>query len=189
MRSEQEEALQQEIRMLQSQISLKDRKLHDLEEKLVKNDQDLDIKLSTATKDLQGSKKQIRELVDENKSIRQQMSDLSTTSARFEDVVRRKDSELAILKTDLKKFQDDRTRFESEKSTLTSKHDGIQNKLRQVQAEMEAMKTQHAQLEREASDAKRALEEQATSDPGSTLVTSSPDFQVHRDEINALMMG
>jgi myosin protein heavy chain len=162
MRSEQEEALQQEIRMLQSQLSLKERKLQELEAKQLKNDQDLDIKLATANKDLQRSKKQIRDLLDENRSIRQQMSDLSTTSASFEDVIRRKDSELAILKTDLKKFQDDRKRFEEEKHQLTTRHDTVQNRLRQVQAEMEAMKTQHAQLEREAADAKRALEEQTS---------------------------
>jgi myosin heavy chain 9/10/11/14 len=162
MRSEQEESLQQEIRMLQSQLSLRDRKAQDLEAKLLKNDQDLDEKLAAANKDLQGSKKQVRDLLDENRSIRQQMSDLSTTSASFEDVIRRKDSELAILKTDLKKFQDDRKRFEEEKHMLTTKHDSVQNRLRQVQAEMEAMKTQHAQLEREAADAKRALEEQTS---------------------------
>ena len=162
MRSEQEEALQQEIRMLQSQLSLRERKVQELESKLLKNDQDLDQKLATANKDLAGSKKQIRDLLDENKSIRQQMSDLSTTSASFEDVIRRKDSELAILKTDLKKYQDDRKRFEEEKHQLTTKHDGVQNRLYQIQAEMEAMKTQHAQLEREAADAKKALEEQTS---------------------------
>lgn len=44
MRSEQEDILQQEIRMLQSQLSLKDRKLQELEAKLLKTDQELDIK-------------------------------------------------------------------------------------------------------------------------------------------------
>ena len=162
IRSEQEDALQQEIRMLQSQISLKDRKLHDLEEKLVKNDQDLEVRLSETTKDLQGSRKQVRELVEENKSIRQQITNLTKTSASFDDVIRRKNSELAILKTDLRKFQDDRKRFEDEKQSLATRHDGVQNSLRQVQAEMEAMKTQHGQLAREANDAKRALEQQTT---------------------------
>ena len=162
MRSEQEEGLQQEIRMLQSQMSLKERKLQELESKLLKNDQDLDIQLANANKDLQASKKQIRDLLDENRSVRQQMSDLSTTSASFEDVIRRKDSELAILKTDLKKFQDDRKRFEDEKHSLTTKHDSVQDRLRHVLAEFEAMKTQMTQLERETADAKKALDEQTT---------------------------
>nr|POF17958.1 myosin type-2 heavy chain 1 [Quercus suber] len=159
VRSEQEETLQQEVRMLQSQLNLKDRKAQDLEAKLLKNDQELDIKLATANKDNQGLKQQVRSLLDENKSIRNQMSDLSSTSARFEDVLRRKDSELAILKTDIKQFQDDRMRFEGEKRTLTETHDEIRCQFRQLQAEMEAMRTQHSRLEREATDAKRALEQ------------------------------
>lgn len=161
-RTEEEERLTQEIRMLQSQLSLRERKNQDLEAKLLENDQELDLKLSNANKELQGAKKQVRDLLDENRSIRQQMSDLSSTSASFEDVIHRKDSELAILKTDLKKYQDDRKRFEEEKHQLTTQHGSVQNRLRSVQAEMEAVRTQHAQLEREAADARRALEEQTS---------------------------
>ncbi|KAI7684490.1 hypothetical protein KC353_g21172, partial [Hortaea werneckii] len=137
LRSEEEEALQTEIRMLQSQVSLKERKMGDLEAKMLENDSRLDAELSSAKHDLQGSKKQVRDLLDENRSIRQQMSDLSSTCASFEDVIRRKDSDHAILKTDLKKFQDDRKRFEDEKSHLTTQHDSMQNRLRELQAEME----------------------------------------------------
>ena len=173
--SEVEESLGQEVKMLKSHLSLRERKLQDLESKLLKVDQDLDIKLSDATKDLTASKKQIKELVDENRSIRQQMSDLATTSTSFEDLIRRKDSELAILKTDLKKYQDDRKRFEDEKFQLSSKHDGIQSQLRQALAEMEAMRTQHTQLAREAADAKRALEEQANANTQAEMLESQID--------------
>ncbi|KAH0208172.1 hypothetical protein KCU90_g26845, partial [Aureobasidium melanogenum] len=121
--TELEEKLGQEIKMLQSHVSLKDRKLQDLEAKMLENDHELDFKLSSANKDVQESKKKIRDLVDENRSIRQQMSELASTSTSYEDLIRRKDSELAILKTDLKRFQDDRKRFEQEKQTLTSQHD------------------------------------------------------------------
>ena len=162
LRTEEEERLTQETRMLQSQLSLRERKMQDLEAKLLENDQELDLKLSAANKELQGTKKQVRDLLEENRSVRQQMSDLSSTSASFEDVIRRKDSELAILKTDLKKYQDDRKRFEDEKHNLTTQHSSIQNRLRSVQAEMEAVRAQHAQLEREAADARRALEEQTS---------------------------
>jgi myosin protein heavy chain len=162
LRTEEEERLTQETRMLQSQLSLRERKMHDLEAKLLENDQELDLKLSAANKELQGTKKQVRDLLEENRSVRKQMTDLSSTSASFEDVIRRKDSELAILKTDLKKYQDDRKRFEDEKHNLTTQHSSVQNRLRSIQAEMEAVRTQHAQLEREAADARRALEEQTS---------------------------
>ncbi|GAB7354758.1 hypothetical protein MBLNU459_g5162t3 [Dothideomycetes sp. NU459] len=171
-KSQIEEGLNQEIKMLQSHLSLKERKAQDLEAKLLKNDQDLDLKLSTTTKELQTSKKQIKDLVDENRSIRQQMADLSSTSTSFEDLIRRKDSELAILKTDLKRFQDDRKRFEDEKFSLTEKHDTVQSRLRNTLAEMEAMRSQHAQLEREVADAKRALEEKSTADAQAEILES-----------------
>jgi len=163
-RSEVEEGLSQEIKMLKSHLSLKERKVQELEAKLLKTDQELDIKLANTTKELQGSKKQIKDLIDENRSIRQQMADLSSTSTSFEDLIRRKDSELAILKTDLKRFQDDRKRFEEEKYTITTKHNSIQTELRGTLAEMDAMRSQQAQLEREVADAKRALEDKATAD-------------------------
>lgn len=174
-RTELEETLGQEIKMLKSHLSLKERKTQDLEAKLLKNDQEMDMKLGESSRELQGSKKQIKDLLDENRSIRQQMTDLSTTSTSFEDLIRRKDSELAILKTDLKRFQDDRKRFEDEKHTLTSQHDTVQDRLRQSVAEMEAMRSQQSQLERELSDAKRALDEKATADAQAEMLES----QIH----------
>lgn len=174
-RTEAEEQLEQEVRMLNSQLSLKDRKLHDLEAKLLKNDQDLDIKLAAATKELGTSRTQIKELVDENRQIRQQLTELSSTSTSFEDLVRRKDSELVILKTDMKKYESDRKLFESEKRTLASKHDGLQSRLREAQGEMEAIRSQNTKLQREAADAKRALEERVSEAQGRKMLEKQID--------------
>lgn len=163
-RNDSEESLNQEVKMLKSHLSLKERKMQDLENKLLKTDQDLDIKLAASTKDLQATKKQVKELLDENRSIRLQMTDLSTTSTSYEDLVRRKESELAILKTDIRNYENDRKSFDSERRTLASKHDSIQSRLREVQAEMEAMRTQVKQSEREAADAKKLLAEKLSED-------------------------
>jgi myosin protein heavy chain len=163
-RSQAEESLSQEVKMLKSHLGLKERKLQDLEAKLLKTDQDLDIKLATSTKELQATKKQVKELIDENRQIRQQISDLSSTSTSYEDLIRRKESELAILKTDLKKYESDRQIFDSEKKTLASKHDDLQSRLRDAKADLDAMGAQKQQLEREAADAKRLLEEKISED-------------------------
>ncbi|EUC38419.1 hypothetical protein COCVIDRAFT_86767, partial [Bipolaris victoriae FI3] len=138
--------------MLQSHLSLKERKLQDLEAKLLKTDQDLDIKLAASQKEVQSGKKQIKELLDENRQIRQQISDLSATSTSYEDLIRRKESELAILKTDLKNYENDRRLFDDEKRTLASKHDSLQSRLRDANAELDAMRSQKQQVEREAAD-------------------------------------
>jgi myosin protein heavy chain len=169
-RTELEETLGQEVRMLQSQLSLKERKMQDLEAKLLKTDQDLDIKLAASTKELNSTKTQIRELVDENRQIRRQMADLSSTSTSFEDLIRRKDSEMAVLKSELRKSETDRKNFEEEKRTLASKHESIQGRLRDAQADLEGARLQKAQLERDAAETKRILEERITNDESRKLL-------------------
>jgi myosin protein heavy chain len=163
-RSQAEESLNQEMKMLKSHLGLKERKLQDLEAKLLKTDQDLDIKLAASTKELALTKKQIKELLEENRQVRQQITDLSSTSTSYEDLIRRKESELAIIKTDLKKYESDRKIFDSEKKTLASKHDDLQSRLRDAKAEVDAMRSQKQQLEREAADAKHLLEEKMSED-------------------------
>ncbi|KAF2725375.1 hypothetical protein K431DRAFT_336339 [Polychaeton citri CBS 116435] len=141
-----QKAKAQRIRMLQSHLSLKDRKLQDLEKKLLENDQELDLKLADATKTLGDHKKQ-------NRSIRQQMTSLAATSTSFEDLIKH-----------LRKYQDDRKRFEDE---------NLQNRLRQ--------------LEREAADAKRALEEQHHANAqGELFQQSHAEYQGLKREFDAL---
>jgi myosin heavy chain 9/10/11/14 len=172
------EKVQQEIKMLNSHLSLKDRKLQDLEAKLLKTDQDLDIKLANTTKELQISKKQVKELLDENRQIRQQISELSSTSTGYEDLLRRKESELVLLKGDMKKYDLDKKAFESERKSLSTRHDAMQKRLREVQAEMDAMKSQRSHLEREAADAKKLLETKISKDMETTQSRKMLDEQI-----------
>jgi myosin protein heavy chain len=158
------EGLNEEIRMLTSQLSLKDRKLKDLETKLLKTDQDLDLKLANATKELSVCKTQIKDLLEDNRSVRKQIADLSSTSTDYEDLVRRKESELTILRGDLKRHESMKESLENEKNALTSRHDSMQKRLREVQGEMDAMKSQKLNLEREAADAKKLLEAKISQD-------------------------
>ncbi|KAB8437438.1 hypothetical protein FH972_025116 [Carpinus fangiana] len=159
-----EERLDQEVRMLTSQLSMKDRKLQDLEGKVVKADQDLHIKLSETSKELQASKKEAKQYSDENQTIRQQLSEVTTASTRYEDALRLRDSELAILRTEIKSFASDRKNFDEESRKLSTKHDILQSRMRDVQGEMDAMKSHRAQLEREAQDASKALQEKLHED-------------------------
>ena len=158
------EALVQDNKMLQSQLHLQERKVSDLEAKLLKTDQDLDVKLATTTKDLGNSRKQIKELLDDNRQIRQQLNELSSTSTDYEDMVRRKESEIAVLRADNKRYEAERKMLEVEKTTLTSRHDNIQNRLREIQAEVDAARFQKVQLEREAADTKKLLDAKLSED-------------------------
>jgi myosin protein heavy chain len=163
-RGSQVQGLGQEIKMLQSQVSLKDRKLQDLEAKLLHSDQALDVKLAKTTKELEASRKQVNDLFDENKTIRQQIAELSTTSTGYEDMLRRKEGELSVLRTDAKRYEEDRKSLEIERMSLAASHEDMQRRLREVQAQMDAMKSEKLTLEREAADAKRVLEAKVSQD-------------------------
>ena len=151
-------------KVLESQLHLQQRKMSDLETKLLKTDQDLDIKLAGTTKDLNASRNHNKQLLDENRQIRDQLNELSVTSTGYEDLVRRKDSEIAVLKADQKRFEAELKVLGSEKSSLTSRHDNIQNRLRDIQSEADAARSQKIQLEREAADARRLLENKLSED-------------------------
>jgi myosin protein heavy chain len=163
-RSEQEAALEGEIKMLQSQLSLKERKVRDLEAKLLKTDQDLEVKVMTAQKELQSSRLKNSQLSAENREVQQQLAQLSKTSTDYEDLVRKKESELALLRSDNKRFEMERRSFEEQKRSLSAEREKAADRLREVQAQLSAMKSQQSQLHREAEDAKRLLEARLSED-------------------------
>ncbi|KAL8954171.1 MAG: hypothetical protein Q9222_000055 [Ikaeria aurantiellina] len=162
--SETHDRLMQDNKMLQSQLDLKHRKVVDLEGKLLKTDQDIDVKLARTTRDLQSSEKRAQELTSANSQLRQELDELSSTSTGFEDIVRRKDSEIAVLKADGKRQESERKALESEQASLHTRHDNIQSRLRELQSEIHVARSQKVQLEREAADAKRSLDAKLSED-------------------------
>ena len=162
--TEKVEALAQDKKMLESQLHLQQRKVSDLESKLLKTDQDLDVKLANTAKDLQASRKEVKDLVDDNRMIRQQLTELSATSTGFEDILRKKESEIAVLKADQRRNEAERKAFENERNSLSSRHDNIQGRLREIQADADVIKSQKMQLEREAADARKLLEAKLSED-------------------------
>ena len=161
---ERSETLMQDRRMLESQLHLQERKVADLEAKLLKTDQDLEVKYLNASKELQSSRKQNKDLLEDNRQIRQQLNELSNTSTSYEDVVRRKESEIAVLKSDQRRYDTEKKALENEKNSLTTRHDNLQGRLRQIQADADAMKSQKMQAEREAADTKRLLDAKLSED-------------------------
>ncbi|KAF7559487.1 hypothetical protein G7046_g4662 [Stylonectria norvegica] len=163
-RSEQEAALEDEVKVLQSQLALKDRKARDLESRLLKIDQDLEVKLHTTQKELQASKVKESTLARENRDIQQQLSQLSKTSTDYEDLVRKKESELTLLRRDNQKYEAERHGLEDQKKSLASEKEKTASRFREVQAELVALKSSQSQLEREAEDAKNLLEARLSED-------------------------
>ncbi|KAF3480115.1 uncharacterized protein GIQ15_05462 [Arthroderma uncinatum] len=172
------ENLNQEVRTLNSHLSLKDRKLQDLEAKLLTSDQQLDLELANTTKELHSSKKQIKELLDQNREIQKQITDLSSTSTGYEELVRRKEGEVAVLKADLKKHEFEKRSLETEKRGLSDRHDDMQRRIRDLQAEIDTTKLEKVNFEREAADARKLLEEKLSEDAESAQGRKMLDKQV-----------
>lgn len=163
-RSEQEAALEDEIKRLQSQLSLKERKARDLEGKLLQIDQDAEVKLHAAQKELQAYMAKQQQLFAENQDVQQQLAILSKTSQDYEDLVRKKESELTVLRGDNKKYEVERRAFEDQRKTLATDKDKAVSRLRDVQAQFDALTAQQSQVQREAEDAKKILEARLSED-------------------------
>lgn len=177
-RSEQEAALEDEIKVLQSQLSLKDRKAQDLESKLVQLDQDVVVKLHSAQKEAEAAKARESRLTQEYGDVKQQLSQLSKTSTDYEDLVRSKESELALLRSDKRKFEAERRNLEDQKKALTDEKCKISTRSRDVQAQLDAMKSKHSQLEREAQEARRLLQARLSDDAQADEQRASLEAQV-----------
>ncbi|KAH6661885.1 hypothetical protein EV126DRAFT_437096 [Verticillium dahliae] len=104
------------------------------------------------------------QLLHENRNIQQQLSQLSKTSTDYEDLVRKKESELTFIRSENKKYELERRSFEAQKKAMAADQEKISSRLHDVQAEITAMKTQKLQLEREAEDAKKLLEARLSED-------------------------
>ncbi|KKA30013.1 hypothetical protein TD95_004327 [Thielaviopsis punctulata] len=163
-RSKQEEALADEIKMLQSQLSLKERKVKDLETKMLKNAQDLEVELHSTQKELQTSKGKEQKLAREAKEMQRQLAQLSQTSTDYEDLVRKKESELSVLRSDKRKLETEKKLYDDERKSLAIDKEATATRLRDVQAELVALKSQHSSLQREAQDAKKLLEARLSED-------------------------
>ncbi|KMU86069.1 myosin-9 [Coccidioides immitis H538.4] len=170
--------LNQEIKVLNSHLSLKERKLQDLEAKVLKSGQDLDIKLANTTKELQLSQSQVKGLQEENREFQKQMNTLSSTSTDFEQLVRKKESELSMLRIDMKKYEADKKSLESERDSLSARHGDMQRRIHELQAQIDAMKSENANLEREAADAKKLLEARISEDAQSGQTRKMLEQQV-----------
>lgn len=163
-RSEQETALENEVKMMHSQLALKERKAQDLEAKLLKVDQDLEVKLHTTQKELESTKIRESTLKRENRDIQAQLSELSKTSTDYEDLVRQKESELMLLRNDTQKFETERRSLEHQQRSLAAETEKASARAREAQADLVAMKSRQSQLEREAADAKQLLEARLSND-------------------------
>ncbi|KAI5291769.1 hypothetical protein KEM54_000291 [Ascosphaera aggregata] len=177
-RNEEFTELIQEIELLKSHVAIREDKIHELEEELIKTDQDLDIKLMETTKDLDSARKEIKELVEDNRRVRAEMTEVSTTLEKYEDLVRDRESQLSVLRTDIDNYEAHTKDLERERVDLTSRYEDVQSRLYDAQAKVDAMLVEKANLEREANHARQLLDAKVNQDHDAVETMKMLDEQV-----------
>ena len=157
-RRKQNDDYETQIRSLQSQLSLKDRKMTELENTLSKIDKDAESKLTKTAEDLANTKFQLREMDGQNKELRNQIDDLSTTASKSNTVLRKKEKELEDLMADIEQYEDEKDALLAEKEKIASEHGQMQSRHKALQADIDSMNEKRRRMEMEAAEVKRHLE-------------------------------
>lgn len=131
--SKQEERLNREVKMLNSQLGLKDRKIHELEGKVLKGDQDLNAKITEMTKELQSAKRQTRQMSEDRHMMSEAKSavefELQDVRAELDDLRKEHDQEESTRMQLLEDIRVEREQEESARSQLMQEFSELQMKL------------------------------------------------------------
>ena len=131
--SQQEERLNQEVKMLNSQLGVKDRKIHELEGKVLKGDQDLNGKVTEITKELQSAKRQIRQANEDRHMMSEAKSavefELQDVRAELNDLLKEHDQEESTRMQLLEDIRLEREQEESTRSQMMQEFAELQMKL------------------------------------------------------------
>ena len=131
--SQQEERLNQEVKMLNSQLALKDRKIHDLEARVLKGDQDLNGKITEMTKELQAAKRQAKQMGEDRHMMSEAKSavefELSDLRAELDELRKEHDQEESTRMQLLEDIRLEREQEESSRSQLMQEFSELQMQL------------------------------------------------------------
>ena len=150
--SQHSENLQQEVKMLNSQLGLKERKIHDLEGKVLKADQESNVKITEMTKELQSAKRQARQMGEDRHMMSEAKSavefELQDLRAELDDLRKEHDQEestrlqlLEDIRLEREQEESNRSELMQEFSELQMKLDSESSNLEDVQSSLELYKT------------------------------------------------
>ena len=157
-RNRRQDDAKRENQMLQDEIQLQRSKVADLERRLHRSDQDLEIKLAKVSKDLASSKEENSRLQRDTNAMNVKLRDLSSTSEAHKNLVDRQEKELSRLRDNQRDVDSLRNTLEAERKAAGSEQEKSQNRIREIQSETESFKAQRVRLEREVGDIKCRLD-------------------------------
>lgn len=143
------ESLNEQLSMIRNCVAMREAKIEELEGRLEESEKELGSRLAAATSGFDSANRRIRELIRENKEVRDQLADLHATSFGYEKLVRKKEQEQAVLKADLDRHVKDLADISRQKLGLETKHESVSAELAAANEEIKTLSANHEQLKQE----------------------------------------
>ncbi|QNQ00720.1 Myosin type-2 heavy chain 1 [Yarrowia lipolytica] len=143
------ESLNEQLSMIRNCVAMREAKIEELESRLEESEKELGSRLAAATSGFDSANRRIRELIRENKEVRDQLADLHATSFGYEKLVRKKEQEQAVLKADLDRHVKDLEDISRQKQSLETKHESVSAELAAANEEIKTLSANHEQLKQE----------------------------------------
>lgn len=143
------ESLNEQLSMIRNCVAMREAKIEELEARLEESEKELGSRLAAATSGFDSANRRIRELIRENKEVRDQLADLHATSFGYEKLVRKKEQEQAVLKADLDRHVKDLADISRQKQSLETKHESVSAELAAANEEIKTLSANHEQLKQE----------------------------------------
>lgn len=143
------ESLNEQLSMIRNCVAMREAKIEELEARLEESEKELGSRLAAASSGFDSANRRIRELIRENKEVRDQLADLHATSFGYEKLVRKKEQEQAVLKADLDRHVKDLEDISRQKQSLETKHESVSAELAAANEEIKTLSANHDQLKKE----------------------------------------
>lgn len=150
---EQHEKLSLELTQVRHLLEEREDEIRKLRELLAKSREELE----NADIALNGSKERVTELLSENKELREQLEDLYKTSSDYEELVCKKESELARVKSILAEKEAALSRDQRELKEMGDKLNTISLQLESSEKTLVSVNAKCAHLEKEEKEARHLL--------------------------------
>ncbi|KAG5354398.1 Myosin type-2 heavy chain 1 [Yarrowia sp. C11] len=143
------ESLNEQLSMIRNCVAMREAKIEELEGRLEESEKELGSRLAAATSGFDSANRRIRELIRENKEVRDQLADLHATSFGYEKLVRKKEQEQAVLKADIDRHVKDLEDISRQKHSLETKQESVSAELAAANEEIKTLSANHEQLKQE----------------------------------------
>ncbi|KAK9480678.1 P-loop containing nucleoside triphosphate hydrolase protein [Lipomyces japonicus] len=180
------DTLKQEMRVLKTIVSQREKQVITLEEKLKNSDSEIESRMQQSRSIIDTTNRQLQAAVRENQDLRGQITQLNKANSHVEGMAKRKEAEILVLQAELKQESNSRKSLLNEKVELESLVKDVRLKISQHEHEGEQLRKKTIQLEQERDSLKFRLKKREDEENEVDSKGHLKRLVVNQDEMNAL---